>query len=471
MKWKGDKKYLYWGITAVLVICSGILFYYFIFHWSTFVSSFKNILKIIMPIIDGAVLAYILAPITNFIERIIYRKIWKNYKFNTREKKWIRVLAIFITYLFFFCIVYGFFSLVIPEIYNSILNISIQFPEYVNNLENFINKTLQKYPEMEQLLTNVLANYSDPINEWLNKTVIPQFSSMFLAVTNGLFIALKTILNFIVGLIVSIYLIYNKEVFKGQAKKMVYAFMNRDTANGFIHNMRFTNKTFSGFIVGKLLDSVIIGFLCLIITQIIGTPYHILISVIIGVTNIIPFFGPFIGAIPSAFLVLMVDPLSALYFIIAILILQQIDGNLIGPKILGNSTGISGFWVIFAITVFGGFFGALGMLVGVPIFAVIYAAIKSYIKTKLQEKDLALETVDYVNVDYINENNQLIQISEEEILEDKKKNNSKHTTIKFKSQHNKDKVSNKNMKENPALNANHNLKDNFMDNPEDNPKT
>ena len=151
MRFKGDKKYLYWGITAVIVICCGILFYYLVFHWGNFVSTFKNITKIIMPIIDGAVLAYLLAPITNFIERIIYKKIWKKYEFNTREKKYIRVLSIFFTYLFFFFIVFGFFRLVIPEIYNSVLSISIQFPEYVNNLENFINKTLQKYPEMEHM--------------------------------------------------------------------------------------------------------------------------------------------------------------------------------------------------------------------------------------------------------------------------------------------------------------------------------
>ena len=211
MKFRIDKKYLYWGITAILVICSGILFYYLVFHWNAFVETFKNIVKIIMPLIDGAVLAYLLAPITNFLEKIIYKKIWTKYNFNNREKKWIRVLSIFITYLIFFGIVIGFFKLVIPEIYNSILNISIQFPEYVKNLEGFINKTLQKYPEMEKILTNVLSNYYEPINEWLNQTVIPQFSSMFLAVTNGLFIALKTILNLLVGFIVSIYLIYNKK--------------------------------------------------------------------------------------------------------------------------------------------------------------------------------------------------------------------------------------------------------------------
>lgn len=423
MKFRGDKKYIYWGLTAVIVICSGILFYYAIFNWSNLNENVKRFFKIIMPLVDGAVLAYLLSSITNFLEDIIYNKIWKKHNFIYREKRIIRVLTIFITYIIVFWVLYEFFRMVIPELYSSIVNISIQFPNYVNNLEIFITKTLQKNPEMETLLTNVLDNYSDPINDWLNKTVIPRISSMFVSVTNGIFIAVKSLWNLIIGFIISVYLLYNKEIFKGQAKKIVYAFMERNTANTFIYNMRFTNKTFGGFIIGKIVDSIIMGLLCLAVTKMLHTPYDTLISVIIGVTNIIPFFGPFIGAIPSALLVLMIDPKAALYFVIAILILQQFDGNFIGPKILGNSTGISGFWVIFAITLFGGFFGVLGMLVGVPLFAVLYAGIRSYIKAKLQAKNLEFDTMRYITVDYINENNEFIEIPKEEIKDVKSKKN------------------------------------------------
>lgn len=423
MKFRGDKKYIYWGLTAVIVICSGILFYYAIFNWSNLNENVKSFFKIIMPLVDGAVLAYLLSSITNFLEDIIYNKIWKNHNFIYREKRIIRVLTIFITYIIVFWVLYEFFRMVIPELYSSIVNISIQFPNYVNNLEIFITKTLQKNPEMETLLTNVLDNYSDPINDWLNKTVIPRISSMFVSVTNGIFIAVKSLWNLIIGFIISVYLLYNKEIFKGQAKKIVYAFMERKTANTFIYNMRFTNKTFGGFIVGKIVDSIIMGLLCLAVTKMLHTPYDTLISVIIGVTNIIPFFGPFIGAIPSALLVLMIDPKAALYFVIAILILQQFDGNFIGPKILGNSTGISGFWVIFSITLFGGFFGVLGMLVGVPLFAVLYAGIRSYIKAKLQAKNLDFDTMHYITVDYIDDNNKFIEIPKEEIKDVKSKKN------------------------------------------------
>ena len=180
--------------------------------------------------------------------------------------------------------------------------------------------------------------------------------------------------------------------------------------------MRFVHRTFIGFITGKVLDSIIIGLLCFIGTTLLGTPYAALVSVIVGVTNVIPFFGPYLGAIPSAFLILVVDlshPMNCVTFLIFILILQQVDGNLIGPKILGNSTGLSSFWVIFAITVFGGLFGVPGMIVGVPIFAIFYATIKALVNRSLRKKNLPLDTGLYNEVDYVDEEGNFLQIEEE----------------------------------------------------------
>ena len=213
----------------------------------------------------------------------------------------------------------------------------------------------------------------------------------------------KALWNLIIGFIISIYLLGSKEKFAGQAKKIVYAVLDRKTGNEMISNFRFIHSTFIGFIGGKIVDSILIGILCFCCTSIIGTPYAILVSMIIGVTNVIPFFGPWIGGIPSALLVLMVDPKQALYFGILIIFIQQFDGNILGPKILGDSTGLSGFWVIFAITIFGGLFGVLGMVVGVPIFAVFYAGVKSVVNRKLQKKNLPTDLSPYMTLGQIEE--------------------------------------------------------------------
>jgi len=207
--------------------------------------------------------------------------------------------------------------------------------------------------------------------------------------------------DFIIGVVIAIYVLISKEKFTGQAKKIAYAVFERDTANAVIRNFRFTHKTFIGFVSGKILDSIIIGILCFIGTTMLNTPYAVLVSVVIGVTNVIPFFGPFLGAIPCTILIFVVDPmhpLNVLYFVIFILALQQFDGNILGPRILGGSTGITGFWVIFSITVFGGLFGVIGMIIGVPIFAVIYAAIKSLVNASLQKKTMPSEIELYINL-------------------------------------------------------------------------
>ena len=208
------------------------------------------------------------------------------------------------------------------------------------------------------------------------------------------------IFKLIIGIILSVYLLFNKETHGAQAKKVAYSLFSEERANNLINNTRFAHRTFGGFISGKIVDSLIIGILCFIGTTVMQTPYALLISVIVGVTNIIPFFGPYLGAIPSGFIILMINPVKCLWFLIFILILQQIDGNIIGPKILGDSTGLSSFWVIFAITLFGGIFGVVGWFLGVPIFAIIYAAVKTFIDTRLERKKLPSDTLYYIGSDY-----------------------------------------------------------------------
>lgn len=405
MKFKFDKKYLYWGITAFLVIVASILFYYILFHSSKLSHTIQTFIKIAMPIIDGFVLAYLITPILNKVEGKIIKPLYVKAKIplNPKNKRRIRGFSILVTIVLILIVLYEFFSLVIPEVIRSIQSIIFQFPVYINNLSNWALGLMKNNPDFEKVLDDLLIQYSAKIMEYVNTNLLPHINDLIKTLSLSVIGVVKALWNFIIGFIISIYLLGSKEKFAGQAKKIAYALFDRKAGNELITNFRFIHSTFIGFISGKIIDSIIIGIICFICTSIIGTPYALLVSVIVGVTNVIPFFGPYIGAIPSTFLVLMVDPKQALYFVILILIIQQFDGNILGPKILGDSTGLSGFWVIFAITIFGGLFGVLGMIAGVPIFAVFYAGVKSLVNRQLSKKGLPTQIQPYMTVGQINE--------------------------------------------------------------------
>lgn len=405
MKFKFDKKYLYWGITAFLVIAASILVYYILFHSSKFSHSVQSFIKIAMPIIDGLVLAYLITPVLNLIEGKVIKPLYVKAKvpMTPKNKRRMRGFSILVTIVLILLLLYEFFSLVIPEVIRSIQSIIFQFPVYVNNLTSWALGLLKNNPELEKVVDDLLDRYSVKILEYLNTNLLPHINDLIKTLSLSVIGIFKAFWNFIIGFIISIYLLGSKEKFAGQAKKIAYAFFDRKAANELIRNFRFIHGTFIGFIGGKVIDSLIIGIICFICTSIIDTPYALLVSVIVGVTNVIPFFGPYIGAIPSTFLVLMVDPKQALYFVILIVVIQQFDGNILGPKILGDSTGLSGFWVIFAITIFGGLFGVLGMIVGVPIFAVFYAGVKSIVNRLLRKRGLPTQIQPYLTVGQINE--------------------------------------------------------------------
>lgn len=405
MKFKIDKKYFYWGITAFLVIVASILFYYILFHRSSLSSGIDTIIGISMPIIDGFVLAYLMTPVLNQIERRIIEPLYKKAKLpvNAKSQKRIRGLSILVTVILILIVLFEFFGLVIPEVIRSIQSIIFQLPIYINNLNHWALGLMKNNPDLEQTVNDLLAQYSPKLLDYFNTNLLPNINGLVKTLSLSVIGIFKALWNFIIGFIISIYVLGSKEKFAGQAKKIAYALFDRKTGNEIISNFRFIHETFIGFIGGKIVDSIIIGIICFICTNIIGTPYAILVSVIVGVTNVIPFFGPWIGGVPSALLVLMVDPMQALYFIILILVIQQFDGNILGPKILGDSTGLSGFWVIFSITIFGGLFGVLGMVVGVPIFAVLYAGVKSVINRMLRKKELPTDLQPYMTVGEIDE--------------------------------------------------------------------
>lgn len=421
MKFKWDKKYLYWGLTGFLVIIASISFFLILSRMSDISDFFSNIINTLKPVIYGLCFAYLMIPILNGIEKplkplvqklsdcLLSHKIPKT-KLPLRKKPLrinalTRAVSTALTVLISLLLVFALFSMVLPQLLQSLIQIFKNLPEYGYNLQSWLNQVLEDNPEIARDLNNVFNNISSYLEEWLKNTLIPQMQEILQKVTSGLLSAAIGLKNILIGVIISIYVLSSKDLFASQAKRVCYALLETAHANSLIKTTRKTHKIFGGFIYGKLLDSLIIGILCFLCMSILQWPYPVLISVIIGVTNIIPFFGPFIGAIPSAILILLVDPMTCLYFIIFVLLLQQFDGNILGPKILGDSTGLSSFWVITAILVSGGLFGFIGMLIGVPTFAVIYTLSKEAIERSLKGKSLPSHTKDYQDLDFIDKEN------------------------------------------------------------------
>ncbi len=410
MKLKLNNNYIKWGLTAFGVIAAGILFTYLVFNATSFVNNIRGILSVTMPVAVGLVIAYLLTPIVNFFEGKIITPLCNkmNIKDTKRRKSVIRGITVFITLIIVIFSIYSLIAMLVSQIVPSFQNIVNNFDTYIKNATVWLNELPVENEEVSGYALTLFVKVMAEVEKWLDDTasIIEHSGEILKTVSLSVLSFLGVTWDVIIGLIISIYVLASKEKFVGQAKKITYAAFETNTANNIIKNMRFIHKTFGGFISGKILDSIIIGILCFMGTMAMGTPYAALISVIVGITNVIPFFGPYLGAIPSAILILLVDfthPLNCLYFLIFILVLQQLDGNVIGPKILGDSTGLSGFWVIFAITIFGGLMGIMGMVIGVPVFAIFYAVVKSLVKTALEKRALPTETLPYMTVGSIDD--------------------------------------------------------------------
>lgn len=406
MKFKINNKYFRWGLTAFLAIAAAIVFYYFVFHSSNIRSGINTITDILMPVVVGMAIAYLLTPVLNFVEQKILFPLCKKLKIKDGKKKKsvVRGISILITAFLFVGLIYFLVYMLISQIVPSIQNIVTNFDSYTANITKWLNKALEDNPDVGDYVIKTVTKYSSELEKWVTDDLPNTAAGLIKTVSLSVIGVFRVLWDFVIGFIISIYMMASKEKFAGQAKKIIYAIFEQDTSNNLIKNFRFTHQTFIGFLGGKIVDSIIIGILCFIGTSILRTPYAALVSVIIGVTNIIPFFGPFLGAVPCTLLIFVVDPLhplNCLYFVVFILILQQVDGNIIGPKILGSSTGLTGFWVIFAITLFGGLFGVFGMIIGVPILAVIYAAVRAAVNTALARKKMPAETKKYERLEYV----------------------------------------------------------------------
>lgn len=312
--------------------------------------------------------------------------------FSRLKKSQKRSIGLILTYLTAIGICYLFIHFIVPQLIESIMGFVNDIPQYVDNLTTIFNDLIKD--------TNISPEYVALMQEQMDKYIkfVMDFAKEIIPIVgNMLKVIASSIWNIVLGIIISVYLLIDKEIFFAINRKITCALFSKKTADRIFQLTYRTNETFGKFLIGKIIDSAIIGVLSFIVFTIFKIPYTLLISVIIGVTNIIPFFGPFIGAIPSGIIILFVSPTKALIFIILVFIIQQLDGNVIGPKILGDSIGISAFWILFAILVAGKFLGIVGMIIGVPLFAIVYSVIKEDVEFRLKNKNLPTETEDYMD--------------------------------------------------------------------------
>ena len=390
--------YFRWGLTAFIVVVACIIAAQFITKMPAFFGYVKAFLGTLSPVLYGLGIAYLLHPIEDRIRKLLEPQLQK-FLSPKKAAGMAKGLGIFAALVFAALIIWALIAMVLPQLLESITTIIGNFPSYYNTLskwvQEFINGSIA-----EDVTQEIMDQVYAYLQSFLTDTVLPTVQTLLTSLTTGVVNIAKSMLNLIIGVIISIYLLSGKDKFLAQAKKLCYAVLGQKKG-GYVCNVcTYANRVFGGFIGGKIIDSLIIGLLCFLGLRILNMPYTMLISIIVGVTNIIPFFGPYLGAIPSALLLLVIDPMECLYFIIFILVLQQLDGNIIGPMILGDATGLDSIWVVVSLLIFGSLFGLIGMVIAVPLFAVIYKIIKEFTDFLLKKRELSTETWDYTKWNY-----------------------------------------------------------------------
>lgn len=369
------KPYLYGMLAGFGAISLSIAFFFLIYRFQGFGDAISVLTGILMPFIYGAVIAYLLKPVCNTVENFLRRS------FPEKAHKAVEPVAILLTMLFGVLLVYALLMMIIPQLITSVTTLYYTAQRNINRFVAWIS-TQEFFEENHDLLLMIESAYDSislNLDTWIKTTLVPSMQNIVSGVGSGVISVVNTLKNLLIGIIVAVYLLASRKRFAQQAKMILYSAVPSPWAQRILDEVKYADRMFGGFINGKILDSAIIGALCYIVCLIVRFPSALLVSVIIGVTNVIPFFGPFIGAIPATLLILIQDPIKAIWFVLFVFILQQLDGNVIGPKILGNSTGLSSFWVLFAILLFGGLWGFVGMIVGVPLFAVIYDVVKKLV--------------------------------------------------------------------------------------------
>lgn len=413
MNWN-IKPYLAMGLIALLVIVLSISFFFLIYRYQGVSRNVGAMFSILQPVTIGLVLAYLISPIVNFEERHLLPLALDKMKSEKKARKTVRAVSIITALVFVGVIIGVLLQMVIPELYRSINGMIDTMPKQVSNFMDWITAYVNEDSEIAGYLEMALTKGTEFFENWAKTDFLPQTRNLIAGLTSGVIIAVRLLFHVIIGIILSIYILMSKEALIGQSKQIVYALFSGKRANRIIRTVHKSNEIFGGFISGKILDSAIIGILCFLCLYVMKMPYVVLVSVIVGVTNVIPFFGPYLGAVPSAILIMLANPIKGLYFIIFILVLQQVDGNIIGPKILGDSTGLSSFWVVFAILVGGGLFGVPGMIIGVPLLAVIFYIIRNALDHVMEKKGLPQDPTEFEKVESLDlEANKLVFLQEE----------------------------------------------------------
>ena len=406
--------YIAVGVTAFAVIAAALLLFFTLFHLSALQAFFGTLAHILRPIFLGMIFAFLLLPVHRGIFGFLVAMPPEKRLKNKGDVQFLNVLAIILSLLLAVFLLYLLLAMALPQVYLSIVGLVNAFPDYINSVQEWLQKFLADNPDIQNTVMSVYVSAAASLEDWLNADILPNLESVTTTVqwlrqsvlpnltgvmssVSALVVSLALLLkDLLIALIVTFYLLIRKDVFAAQSKKIVYSMLPTHVGDLVVEETRSAYRIMSGFINGKLLDSLIIGVIALVCCNLLKFPYPALLATIIGVTNVIPFFGPFIGAIPCGLLVFLDSPIKCVYFAIFILVLQQFDGNILGPKILGDSTGLASFWVLFSILLFGGLFGFAGMVLGVPVFAMIYSVLRRLVHYGLRRRGLPEDTKFYL---------------------------------------------------------------------------
>lgn len=391
-------EYFKWGATAFITLSAVVVLFMVISRASGLADALGRLMTILSPFLYGIIIAYVVRPVFNAgytrTEKLVLQK------GGSREAAGLtaNVVGVVLSMVIFLGAVVGLCIAIFPQLIRSIIEIILSIPTISSKFMTWLNGVHFIDDGIKTLIANKIGDVFGNLDSW-GKTVVPNLTDYLSRISTGLVDVVKFFFNIIVGIIVAVYILLSKSRFSAQAKKISFGLFKESTANAIIRAARYTDKVFNNFVVGNLIDALIIGVVTLIVMTVFNWPFVFLVAAIVGVTNLIPFFGPFIGGGIGAVLILTENPIQALFFVLYVLIIQQIDGNIIKPKVLGAATDLSSFWVLFAIIAGGGLFGLWGVLLGVPVFTLVYAFIQWFIDRRLENKNLPAITEEYFDVD------------------------------------------------------------------------
>ena len=384
-----QKKFFYLGVTLFISLSLVMIVSSYFTKAELIVNTILAIFRALTAVWIGLIIAYLANPIVMFFEKKIFLKI-----FGEKKKGMARALSVTCSILLLLTVLVGILVLVIPQLIDTLATLVKNFPTYWRKVEDIARNFANDHPTFGGKIMDFVNGAGDKLMDWLQNELLPN-ANILGTVTSGLMGAVGFIVDFFVGIIISIYLLCDKEHFLMQSKKLTASILPEKWYTRLMKACSETHHVFGEFITGKIIDSLLVGIVCFIFMMIVNIPYATLVSVLLAVCNLIPFFGQFIGIIPSFLLILVIDPVKALIWLVVIIVYMQIDANVISPKILGNSIGLGSFWILFSIIFFGGMFGVVGMLVGVPVFAMIYRFVTRFMDRHLRKKGLPTEAYVY----------------------------------------------------------------------------